>query len=144
MFMEETSGKPSVCDWLNPNNTIHNNTGRVLGWVSTQTQTQNPQTCLWRYVTSKSYFLCFFLCGRSFSRRVFELFSRSNHSFQYVFHKFSTSFQQSKSFQQRTVIHMSWRSYANKVKTRRCPFCGTERPLDWFIEIDKPTGDKRC
>ena len=39
---------------------------------------------------------------------------------------------------------MSWRSYANKVKTRRCPFCGTERPLDWFIEIDKPTGDKRC
>lgn len=31
MFMEETSGKPSVCDWLNPNNTIHNNTGRVLG-----------------------------------------------------------------------------------------------------------------
>lgn len=38
---------------------------------------------------------------------------------------------------------MSWRSYANKVKTRRCPFCGTERPLDWFIAIDKPTGDKR-
>lgn len=28
---------------------------------------------------------------------------------------------------------MSWRSYANKVKTRRCPFCGTERPLDWFV-----------
>lgn len=39
---------------------------------------------------------------------------------------------------------MSWRSYANKDKTRRCPFCGTERPLDWFIEIDKPMGDKRC
>lgn len=31
MFMKETSGKPSVCDWLNPNNTIHNNTGRVFG-----------------------------------------------------------------------------------------------------------------
>lgn len=36
MFMKETSGKPSVCDWLNPNNTIHNNTGQVLGWVPTQ------------------------------------------------------------------------------------------------------------
>lgn len=90
MFMEETSGKPSVCDWLNPNNTIHNNTGRVLGLGPNPTQTQNPQTCLWRYVTSKSYFLCFFLCGRSFSRRVFELFNCSNHSFQHVFHRFST------------------------------------------------------
>ena len=90
MFMEETSGKPSVCDWLNPNNTIHNNTGRVLGWVPTQTQTQNPQTCLWRYVTSKSYFLCFFLCGRSFSRRVLS-FSVARII---VFNTFSTSFQQ--------------------------------------------------
>ena len=34
MLMEETSGKPSVCDWLNPNNTIHNNTVRV--WVGSQ------------------------------------------------------------------------------------------------------------
>lgn len=28
---------------------------------------------------------------------------------------------------------MSWRSYANKVRQRRCPCCGKERPIDWFI-----------
>lgn len=27
----KTTGKPVVCDWLNPNNTIHNNKGRVFG-----------------------------------------------------------------------------------------------------------------
>ena len=31
MSEAETSGKPSVLVWLNPNNTIHNNTGRVFG-----------------------------------------------------------------------------------------------------------------
>ncbi len=31
MFKAKSDGKPSVLVWLNPNNTIHNNTGRVFG-----------------------------------------------------------------------------------------------------------------
>ena len=31
MFKAKTDAKPAVLDWLNPNNTIHNNTGRVFG-----------------------------------------------------------------------------------------------------------------
>lgn len=46
MFMEETSGKPSVCDWLNPNNTIHNNTGRVLGLGPNPTPNPKPANVL--------------------------------------------------------------------------------------------------
>lgn len=68
------------------------------------------------------------------------LFSRSNHSFQHAFHKFST------------IEEFSTKDGDSHVLAKLCqqgqnaavPFCGTERPLDWFIEIDKPTGDKRC
>jgi uncharacterized protein (DUF983 family) len=28
---------------------------------------------------------------------------------------------------------MPYSSYANKVRKRRCPCCGEERPIDWFI-----------
>ena len=28
---------------------------------------------------------------------------------------------------------MPYSSYANKVRKRRCPCCGEERPTDWFI-----------
>lgn len=28
---------------------------------------------------------------------------------------------------------MPYSSYANKVRKRRCPCCGEERPHDWFI-----------
>lgn len=29
---------------------------------------------------------------------------------------------------------MPYGSYVNKVRERTCPYCGTKRPLDWFIE----------
>lgn len=28
---------------------------------------------------------------------------------------------------------MPYRSHVNKVRQRRCPRCGEERPIDWFI-----------
>lgn len=31
MFKAKTNAKPTVLVWLNPNNTLHNNTGWVFG-----------------------------------------------------------------------------------------------------------------
>lgn len=139
MLQDESDAKPAVLGWLNPNNTIHNNTGRVFGLGHNPTQTQKPASHLRGYATSKVSFLCFFLSRQRESRPISPSIRRPIQLFQQVFHLLFNN-----RIKQRTVIHVSWtgssRAYENKIRLRRCPRCGKERPLDWFASKD---GD-RC
>ena len=31
-------------------------------------------------------------------------------------------------------MRMPFGRYINKITTRRCPYCGIERPKDWFVK----------
>lgn len=30
---------------------------------------------------------------------------------------------------------MPYSSYVNNLRTKRCPYCGVERPVDWYVPM---------
>ena len=93
-----TSAKPSVLDWLNPNNTVHNNTGLVFGFGSLdpnpKPKTSNLLVALCNKEVSLSLLLSLWPFNFAPDFRVFALMKLEfSTAFQHVFNN-RNSFQQ--------------------------------------------------